>query len=83
MLSKEKIFVHLPERKSEEVITLKLKIKELTMRLEEAEIFIDEQRIAIDGLIMAIEHKRPVGIYDRETRKSLEFDLSETWPTVG
>lgn len=53
------------------------------MRLEEAEIFIDEQRVAIDGLIMAIEHKRPVSIYDRETRKSFEVDLSETFPTVG
>lgn len=82
-MTDEKIFVFLPKRRSEEVISLLLKNKELTLRLEESEKFIEEQRIAIEGLFKAINKKLPVVINDRETNERYEYDLSSTFPTVG
>lgn len=82
-MTDEKIFVFLPKRRSEEVISLLLKNKELTLRLEESERFIEEQRIAIVGLSKAINKKLPIVINDRETNERYEYDLSATLPTVG
>lgn len=83
MLSNEKIFVFIPERRSEEVISLLLKIKELSLRLDEAQRLIDEQEKAIEGIIKALKEKKPIVVNDRKTRERFEFDLSETLPTVG
>lgn len=83
MLSNEKIFVNLPAKRSEEVISLLLKIKELSLRLDEAQRLIDEQEKAIEGIIKALKEKKPIVINDRKTRERFEFDLSETLPTVG
>lgn len=78
-----KVYVFLPQRRNEEVISLLLKIKELSLRLDEAQRLIDEQENAINGIITALKEKKPVVINDRETRERFEFDLSETLPTVG
>lgn len=82
-MTDQKIFIFLPKRRSEEVISLLLKNKELTLRLEESEKFIEEQRIAIEGLIRSINKKLPIVINDRETNERHEYDLSATMPTVG
>lgn len=83
MLNNEKIFVNLPAKRSEEVISLLLKTNELSLRLDEAQWLIDEQEKAIEGIIKALKEKKPIVINDRKTRERFEFDLSETLPTVG
>lgn len=82
-MTDEKIFVFLPKRRSEEVISLLLKNKELTLRLEESERFIDEQRVVIDGLLKSLDKKIPIVVNDRETNERFEYDLSAIMPTVG
>lgn len=74
-MSDEKVYVFIPERKSEEVIVLLNKVSEYKRRLEFAEIHIDELNLAIEKLTGAMGKKSMVKVCNREDHETREFEV--------
>lgn len=74
-MSDEKVYVFIPERKSEEVIVLLNQISDLKRRLEFADIHIDELKFCINKLVEGLGKKTTIRINDVENNEVREFQV--------